>query len=39
MVDLNIGNFVTIGLISVAFYAALQWFLQMTGINIPFLAA
>lgn len=39
MVELNIANFVTIGLISVAFYAVLQWALTQFNINIPFLSA
>jgi hypothetical protein len=37
MIDLNIGNFVTIGLISVIAFAAIQWAMQQFGLNIPFL--
>jgi hypothetical protein len=37
MVDLNIANFITIGLISVASYAALIWAFQMLGIDTKYL--
>lgn len=33
MVDINIGNFITIGLISVAAYAAAKYGLKMAGIE------
>lgn len=37
MVDLNIANFITIGLISVASYAALVWAFQMLGLDTRWL--
>ena len=37
MVDLNIVNFITIGLISVASYAAIVWAFQMLGLNTAYL--
>lgn len=37
MVDLNIANFITIGLISVASFAALVWVFQMMGLNTAWL--
>lgn len=37
MVDLNIANFITIGLISVASFAALVWAFQMMGWNTALL--
>lgn len=37
MLELNFGNFVTVGLISVAFYALLQFLMQQFNLNIPFL--
>lgn len=37
MVDLNIANFITIGLISVLFYALLMWAANAFGINLSWL--
>lgn len=37
MVDLNIANFVTIGLISVASYAMLVWAFQLLGLDTRWL--
>jgi hypothetical protein len=37
MVDLNIANFITIGLISVASYAAILYAFQLLGINTKYL--
>ena len=37
MVDLNIGNVVTIGLISVASYAAIKFALKATGMTVSWL--
>jgi hypothetical protein len=39
MLELNIPNFVTVGLISVAFFALLQFLMQQFNINIPWLSA
>lgn len=37
MVELNIANFITIGLISVLSYAAIMWLAKMFGINLSWL--
>jgi hypothetical protein len=37
MVSLNIGNIVTIGVISIASYAALKFGLKMAGVNASWL--
>ena len=37
MVDLNIGNVVTIGLISVAGYAAIKFGLKAAGVSVSWL--
>lgn len=37
MVDLNIGNFVTIGLISIAAYAALKFGMKAAGVSVDWL--
>lgn len=37
MIDLNIANFITVGLISIAAWAAVMWAANMFNINIPFL--
>lgn len=37
MIDLNIGNFVTIGLIAVLFYALLMWGSRAMGVNLSWL--
>lgn len=37
MVDLNVGNVVTIGLISVAAYAAIKFGLKATGMSVSWL--
>lgn len=37
MVDFNIANFITVGLISVSFYAALKFFLERIGMNVAWL--
>lgn len=37
MVDLNIANFITIGLISVSSYALIVWAFQMLGLNTAYL--
>jgi len=38
MIDLNIANFITIALVSVAGYAALKWALEMLGVNTAWMA-
>jgi hypothetical protein len=37
MVDLNIGNFITIGLIAVLFYAVLMFGAKALGVNLSWL--
>jgi hypothetical protein len=37
MVDLNIANFITVGLISVASFAAIVWAFTALGINTAWL--
>lgn len=37
MLELNLGNFITVGLISVASLALLQFLLTQFNINIPWL--
>lgn len=39
MIDINIANVLTIAIVSVLGYGALQWLMQTFNINIPFLAA
>ena len=38
MIDLNIANFISIALISVAGYAALKYALQMLGLDVSWMA-
>lgn len=37
MIDLNIANFITVGLISVASYALLKFLLEKMGISLAWL--
>lgn len=37
MIDLNIGNAITIAIISVAGYAAVKFALQAAGVSVPWL--
>jgi hypothetical protein len=37
MIDINLGNVVTIGLISIAAYAAAKYALKMTGMSVSWL--
>lgn len=37
MLELNIGNFVTVGIISAAMWAAIQFFCAQFNIHIPYI--
>jgi hypothetical protein len=37
MIDINVGNIVTIGLISIAAYAATKYALKATGMSVSWL--
>jgi hypothetical protein len=39
MLDINIVNFITVGIIAVLFQALLKLFSQWTGVAIPFVTA
>lgn len=39
MIDINIANVLTIAIVSVLGYGALQWLMNTFNINIPFLMA
>lgn len=38
MLDINVMNFVTVGIISILFAAILKLFTQLTGLSIPFVS-
>ena len=37
MIDLNLANFITVGLIAVASWALVQWLMQTFNISLPFM--
>lgn len=38
MVDINIPNFIGVGIMSVASYALIMWIIRYFNINVPWLA-
>lgn len=37
MIDINLGNVLTVGFISVLFYAGFQWLMSTLNISIPYI--